>query len=139
MESAEKIKDTILENFTFFKEKNVAVGAVDPSRFDGSENYCVIIPETREIISNEIGGGYTAQTRFTISMMFRGSSYQTLVSRMEKTAVEIENVFFGGIELTDNATEIEMGETKYFYNCGTLERQATGLDISLTIKENVDL
>ncbi len=139
MESAEKLKEAVLENFGFFKEKNIAVGAVDPSRFAGSENYCVIIPETREIIESEIGGGYTVQTRFTISMMFRGSSYTTLVERMENTAVEIEEVFLNGIDLTDNATEIETGEIQYFYNCGTIEKQATGLDISLTIKENIDL
>lgn len=138
MEIAENLKKLILENFKFFNSKNVVTGSVDPSRYDENTNYCVIIPETTEITENNLDG-YDTETRFTISMLFRGAKHSELVSRMEDTAEAFQKLLFTEYSLGETVTDITPGQIKYFYDCGTVEKQATGLDIELTIKENKEL
>lgn len=133
MEIAENLKKIILEKFDIFQEKNIAIGSVDPSRFNNSSNYCVIIPETKTITETNLDDSFECETKFTISMMFRGSKHSELVKTMEKVADDFNKLLLSDFDLDGNAKDIEPGATKYFYDCGTVEKQATGLDIELTI------
>lgn len=133
MEVAENLKKIILENFDIFQEKNIAIGSVDPSRFDNGGNYCVIIPENKTITQTNIDESFESEIKFTISMMFRGAKHIDLVKRMEKTADDFNKLLLTDFDLGGNAKDVTPGATKYFYDCGTVEKQATGLDIELTI------
>lgn len=138
MKSAKALKNLILENFKIFTEKNVTIGSVDPSRYDGNTNYCVIIPETSEIVETDLES-FSTETKFTVSMLFRGAKHSELVERMEEVATQFQNLLFTDYSLSENVTDITPGQIKYFYDCGTVEKQATGLDIELTIKESREL
>lgn len=138
MESAKALKNLILKNFKIFTDKTIAIGSIDPSRYDGNTNYCVIIPETSDIVETDLES-FSTETKFTVSMLFRGAKHSELVERMERMATQFQNLLFTDYSLGENVTDITPGQIKYFYDCGTVEKQATGLDIELTIKENREL
>lgn len=133
MEIAESLKKIILEKFDIFQEKNIAIGSIDPSRFNNNSNYCVIIPERKEITETNLDDSFECETVFTISMMFRGSKHSELVKTMESVADNFNKLLLTDFDLSENAKDITPGAIKYFYDCGTVEKQATGLDIELTI------
>lgn len=133
MECAEKMKEMIAESVAIPKE-NILIGSVDVSRHE-AKTLCVIIPETAEITDTDIGGGYEQATAFTVSFLFRGGKHPELVKKMEETADIFQKAVLSGYSLGRNVTDIEPGKTRFFYDCGTVERQATGLDIELTITE----
>lgn len=135
MECAEKLRELILSEFSIFSAKNVAIGSIDTSRYDGNVNYCVIIPETSEIAETDLEG-FSTETKFTVSMLFRGAKHSELVERMERTASRFQKLLFSDYSLGESVTDITPGTIKYFYDCGTVDSQATGLDIELTIKES---
>lgn len=135
MRAAEALKKLIAENIGIFSEKNVFTGTVDLSRLDSIQNVCVIIPESEQITDSDIGGGYETEITFTVSMIFRGGKHPELVERMENTAAEMSRLVLSDYTLGENVTDIAPGKTKYFYDCGAVERQATGLDMELTITE----
>lgn len=134
MECAEKLKELIAEKLPAVSEENILIGSVDVSRHE-AKNICVIIPETTEITDTDIGGGYEQATALTVSFLFRGGKHTELVKRMEETADTFQKAILEGYSLGRNVTDIEPGKTRFFYDCGTVERQATGLDIELTITE----
>ena len=57
---------------------------------------------------------------------------------MEETAEKFQREILGDYSIGTNVTDIEPGEITYFYDCGTVEKQATGLEIELTITETKD-
>lgn len=135
MKAAESLKNLIAENIGIFTEKNVFTGSVDLSRTDNIANVCVIIPESEQITDSDIGGGYEVEISFTVSMIFRNGKHFELVERMERTAEEFSRLVLSDYTLGGNVTDIIPGKTKFFYDCGAVEQQATGLDIELTITE----
>ena len=137
MEIAENLKDFLIQNYEIFNENNVVIGSVDLSRYE-QNNLCVIIPETTQLEETDLTG-YTQKTRFTISMLFRNAKHNVLISTMEETANAFFKIILSDYSLGGSVTDIEPGDIKYFYDCGTVEKQATGLDIELTIIENKEL
>ncbi len=133
MEIAESLKKIILEKFDIFTSKNIAIGSVDPSRFNSTSNYCVIIPETKTITETNLDESFECETKFTISMMFRGAKHSDLIKTMESVADDFNKLLLSDFDLDGNAKDITPGAIKYFYDCGTVEKQSTGLDIELTI------
>lgn len=136
MVCAENLKNLICENFEIFSDSDVLIGSIDLTRYE-KNNLCVIIPEKSEIIETYIDGSFKAETRFTISMMFRGKKHSECVSTMEETAVNMQRLLISEFSLGNTVSEVIPGEIKYFYDCGTVERQASGLDIELTIREEI--
>ncbi len=137
MECAESLKKFIIKKLDGFTEQNVLVGSVDLSRYE-QKNLCLILPEKSEIVDTNIGRGYDCNTTFTISFLFRGKSHSELVEKMEGMADSFQKLILGDYSLGSNVTDITPGEIKYYYDCGTVEKQATGLDIELTITEVKD-
>ncbi|MBQ1627994.1 MAG: hypothetical protein II098_02405 [Treponema sp.] len=136
MDCAENLKNLICENFEIFTESDVLIGSIDLSRYE-KNNLCVIIPEKTEITETYIDGSFKAETRFTISMMFRGKKHSECVRTMEETAVNMQRLLISDFSLGSSVSDIIPGEIKYFYDCGTVEHQASGLDIELTIREEI--
>lgn len=134
MECAENLRKFIIENFDGFTEQNVLTGSIDISRYE-AKNLCLVIPEHTDITDTDIGGGFERETSFTVSFLFRGGKHTELVERMEQTAETLQKRILGDYSLGQNVTDITPGSIKYFYDCGTVERQATGLEIELTITE----
>lgn len=137
MRSAENLCRFITENFDGFTEQNVLSGSIDLSRYE-AKNLCLVIPEETEITDTDIGGGFERETKFTVSFLFRGGKHQELVQRMEQTAETFQKRILGDYSLGQNVTDIAPGRIKYFYDCGTVEKQATGLEIELTITETAE-
>lgn len=137
MECAENLKKFIIKNFDGFTEQNVLIGSLDFSRYE-SKNLCLIIPESAEITDTNIGRGFDCDTSFTVSFLFRGGKHTELVKKMEDVAEQFQKEILGDYSLGQNITDITPGKIKYFYDCGTVEKQATGLEIELTITETKD-
>jgi hypothetical protein len=138
MKSAESLKKFITENFKLFTDKNVIIGSIDLSRYE-SKNLCVIIPEETSITDLELGGEIETQTSFTLSFLFRGEKHTELIERMETFANDFQVKVAGNYSFNKNVTDVSVGKIKYFYDCGTVEKQATGLDIEMTITETKEI
>lgn len=137
MECADNLKKFIIKNFDGYTEHNVLVGSLDISRYE-LKNLCLVIPESTKITDTDIGRGFNCETKITVSFLFRGENHPALIKRMEETAEKFQREILGDYSLGTNVTDIEPGEITYFYDCGTVEKQATGLEIELTITETKD-
>lgn len=134
MKSAQSLKNFIAKNLDGFSENNVIIGSVDLSRFP-QKNLCVIVPETMEVVEQYIDGSFEAKTSFTLSFLFRGEKYAALVEKMETRADEIQKLIMNSLSLENAIISAELEKIEFYYDCGTVENQATGLDIKMTITE----
>lgn len=134
MKSAQSLKNFIAKKLDGFSENNVIIGSVDLSRFS-QKNLCVIVPETMEVVEQYIDGSFEAKTSFTLSFLFRGEKYTALVEKMETKADEIQKLIMNSLSLESAIISAELEKIEFYYDCGTLENQATGLDIKMTITE----
>ena len=134
MKSAQSLKNFIAKNLDGFTESNVIIGSVDLSRFP-QKNLCVIVPETMEVTEQYIDGSFEAKTSFTLSFLFRGEKYPALVEKMEAKADEIQKLIMNSLSLENAVASAELEKIEFYYDCGTGESQATGLDVKMTIIE----
>lgn len=134
MKSAQSLKNFIAKNLDGFTESDVIIGSVDLSRFP-QKNLCVIVPETMEVTEQYIDGSFEAKTSFTLSFLFRGEKYPALVEKMEAKADEIQKLIMNSLSLENAVTSAELEKIEFYYDCGTAEKQATGLDVKMTITE----
>lgn len=135
MRITDALKGYIIDNLDGFTDKNVVVGKADLSRHDAKTRLCAIVPETSEITRAYTAGSFEVQTRLTVSFLFRGGQYKALVREMEDTADAFMAAVMKSLSLGNSVTGADIGQIEYFYDTGTVEEQATGLDINLTITE----
>lgn len=136
MRSAETLKNFIAGNIDgFAKGKNILVGSIDISRHEAEDYLCVVVPERTEMQETYGDGSYQAETTFTLSFLFRGAKHSVLVERMERTAETFMRKVMTDLALGEGYTAASIGGIEYFYDCGTVRRQASGLDIEMTVTE----
>lgn len=135
MKTAESLKKFIIANIDGFSEKNIAIGAVDISRYNSNLSLCVIVPERTELSKSYIQGSFEVSTTYTISFLFRNKTHSELVEQMENVAEVFLQKVQTNLTLNAEVTNASFDGVEYYYDCGTVEKQATGLDIKMTILE----
>lgn len=134
MKSAQAIKNFIVNNLDEFAAGTIAIGSISLSRYD-QKNLCVIVPEGTEVTERYINGSLQTKTAFTLSFFFRGEKYPLLVEKMENAADKIQRLSMKKLASEGDIAGAELGKIEYYYDCGTVENQATGLDVKMTIWE----
>ncbi|WP_178842688.1 hypothetical protein [uncultured Treponema sp.] len=134
MKSAQAIKNFIVNNLDEFSAGTIAIGSISLSRYD-QKNLCVIVPEGTEVMERYINGSLQTKTAFTLSFFFRGEKYPLLVEKMENAADRIQKLSMKKLASEGDVAGVELGKIEYYYDCGTVENQATGLDVKMTIWE----
>lgn len=134
MKSADAIKNFIENNLEGFAPGAVVIGSISLSRYE-QKNLCVIIPEETEVAERYIDGSVETNTTFTLSFFFRGEKYSLLVEKMEGIADTIQRLSMKKLAAETGVAGVQLGKIEYYYDCGTVENQATGLDVKMTITE----
>ena len=134
MKSAQAIKRFIENNLEGFTPDSVLIGSISLSRYE-QKNLCVIIPEETEVAERYIDGSVETNTTFTLSFFFRGEKYSLLVEKMEGIADTIQKLSLKKVAAEPDVAGVQLGKIEYYYDCGTVENQATGLDVKMTITE----
>lgn len=135
MKTAESLKKIIIANIDGFTEKNISIGSVDISRYNSNLSLCVIAPEKTELSKSYIQGSFEVSTSYTISFLFRNKTHSELIEQMENVAEVFLQKVQTNLTLNAEVTNASFDGVEYFYDCGTVEKQATGLDIKMTILE----
>lgn len=135
MRIAEALKSYIIANIDGFTDKNVVIGKADLSRYDSKTSLCAIVPETSEITKAYTAGSFEVSTKLTVSFLFRGGKYKALVDKMSGTADAFMRAVMKSLSLGNTVTGADIGQLEYYYDTGTVDEQATGLDVNLTITE----
>lgn len=135
MKTAEALKKFIIANINGFTKDNIAIGSVDISRYNANLSLCVITPEKTELSKSYIQGSFEVSTSYTISFLFRGKTHSELVEQMESVADFFLQKVQTSLTLNAEVTNASFDSVEYYYDCGTVEKQATGLDIKMTILE----
>ena len=134
MKSADAIKNFIENNLEGFAPGAVVIGSISLSRYE-QKNLCVIVPEETEVTERYINGSVETDTTFTVSFFFRGEKYPLLVEKMEVIADTIQRLSMKKLAAETGVAGVQLGKIEYYYDCGTVENQATGLDVKMTITE----
>lgn len=135
MRTAEALKKFIIANISGFTEKNTLIGAVDISRYNSNLSLCVIVPEKTTLSKSYVQGSFEISTSYTISFLFRNKTHSELIEQMENTAEVFLQKIQTNLTLNADVTDASFDGVEYYYDCGTVEKQATGLDIKMTILE----
>lgn len=134
MKSADAIKNFIENNLEGFVPGAVVIGSISLSRYE-QKNLCVIVPEETKVTERYINGSVETDTTFTVSFFFRGEKYSLLVEKMEVIADTIQRLSMKKLAAETGVAGVQLGKIEYYYDCGTVENQATGLDVKMTITE----
>lgn len=107
-------------------ERGIVFGVIDSAR--NSEDVIIAVtPETLEVADEMLGGGYSERGSVCLTIAIKGKPYNTLMHLMCVYAESIRELFMD----CDGA---QVGETRYFPDCGTAPMSMTGAEIDLTIE-----
>lgn len=114
-----------------FADKNIVFGAVDLQK-NAQNVVCAILPEEETEDDGYINGA-NASHQFTVAFLVRNAVYETLVKRMCRYASAFRRALFNNPDFDAQVEDIEIGERRFFYDAGAVEKQCCIVEISLTI------
>ncbi len=132
------------ENLTLFSEGNIVFGAIDPFKNPTQKMLCSIYPESQSSEANELSSVQTT-SKFTLTIVNKNELYRQLLSHTCAYSNIIVKAVFGnyslettfinsaGTEETVSVDNTDIGERTFYPDAGTAEKQATAVEISLTI------
>lgn len=110
----------------------VCFGVVDPLKAAG-ETLCAIWPEEAALEDGYITGEGRASLSVTVSFYCRGALYEELMLRADRYAKCFLSCLGGNPSLGGKARDVRPTRVAYYPDCGTVERQAAGAEIELTL------
>lgn len=148
---AEALKDFIIEKLPEYleemesegitlpalSENDVVIGVIDVSRYE-NDVICSILPETQNDEEGHIAD-YSISNGFTVSFLCQNADYDVLVRRMCRYAAALRKALLNDYTINGNADDVEIGERKFYPDCGTVENQMTGVEIEITINTSEDI
>ncbi len=112
-------------------EKDVIFGAVDVSRQSGKV-IVAVLPDEQEEAEPELGSD-NMKSSVTVSFLISGNRYEVLVRQMARYCAALRRAILDNPSLTGKVEDTAVGKRKFFTNAGTVEKQMTAFEISLTV------
>ncbi len=113
------------------EEKNIVFGAVDLSRYT-DKIVCAIVPDSEDDEEAEIGAD-KENSDFTVSFLCRGYAQDVLVRQMCRYGAAFRRAVLDDVSLNGTVERAEIGRRNFFTDAGTVEKQMTAVEISLTV------
>lgn len=140
------IKDFIVSNPEYFTEKatedvpmyavtekDVVLHPVDLQRYENNL-LCVILPDTQEDdIENSTNAFMRVLSQFTIAFICRGYDQETLLKQVCRYASGFREMVFEDCTLADHVMDVQFGARRFFPDAGTVEEQASAIEIEVTL------
>ena len=116
--------------------KSVTFGTVDPLKVpDVSVS---VLPETQEDDEGTISDVAT-KSEFTVTFVFKGCKYDELIKRMCRYAACFKQAVKQFYTLENDGVEnTELGQIRFYPDCGAVEKTMTAAEINLTIYTSED-
>ena len=118
-------------------ESAVVTGAVDLSRYI-QKTVCAIVPESTSESDGNIADAEQEHT-ITVSFMHRGREYSLLVSRMFRYAEAFKSMLRDDNTLDGEALSVTIGNTQYYPDAGSIEKQMTAGEVEITVKTHSEV
>ena len=116
--------------------KSVNFGTVDPLKV--SDVSVSVLPETQEDGEGTISDVAT-KSEFTVTFVFKGCKYDELIKRMCRYAACFKQAVKQFYTLENDGVEnTELGTTRFYPDCGAVEKTMTAAEINLTIYTSED-
>lgn len=121
------------------EERNIVFGSVDLSRYD-AKIICAVIPESEEEDESEIGA-YKKTSDFTVSFLCKGYAQEVLVRQMCRYGAAFRRAVLDDVSLGQTVEQTEVGRRDFFTDAGTVEKQMTAVEISLSVvtEDKIDI
>ena len=123
-----KTEDTPMPHLT---DKTVILGVIDPLKIN-SAVCCSILPET-ETEDTDYIGGYATSTVFTVTFLCKNNNYDVLIRQMCRYAEAFREAVHNDYSLNCTVNNTDIGERRFYPDCGTNDKQMTACEIELTI------
>lgn len=120
-----------------FTEKTVVFGSIDPLK-NNQNSVCSVYPDTKEEKEEQIDGESTEENKITITFICRNASYEILMKRICRYASALKKALTTNYNMDNLIQNIAIGTEKYYPDCGTVEKQATAVEVELTIYTETD-
>lgn len=112
-------------------EKNIVFGMIDASR-NVSSVVIAINPESAEVAETTLGG-WSEKRTINIAVAVRGAPYDVLMQKMCGYAECLRRLFMDDTSVGGTRSDTDVGETRYFPDCGVAPLTMTGAEIDLTL------
>lgn len=141
-----KIKTHIVSNPEYFTElatedcpmyavaeNDVILHPVDLTRYE-NDLLCVILPEVQQDdMENSTNGYIRVLSQITISFITRGYDSETLIKQVCRYAEGLRRMFLDDCTLGDSVMDFQFGNRTFYPDAGTVENQASAIEIELTL------
>lgn len=138
------------ENLPLFTNENIVFGSIDPFRNPAQKMLCSIYPNSQSNESNELSTFQTI-SNFTLTIVNKNELYKQLLSHtcaysniivralLENYSLETTFINSAGIEETVSVDNTDIGERTFYPDAGIAEKQATAVEINLTIYQTTEI
>lgn len=138
------------ENLPFFTNENIVFGSIDPFKNPAQKMLCSIYPNSQNSKQNELSNVQTI-SNFTLTIVNKNELYKKLLSHtcaysniivkalLENYSLETTFINSVGIEETVSVDDTDIGERAFYPDAGTAEKQATAVEINLTIYQTTEI
>lgn len=138
------------ENLPLFTNDNIVFGSIDPFRNPAQKMLCSIYPDSQSNESNELSTFQTI-SNFTLTIVNKNELYKQLLSHtcaysniivkalLENYSLESTFINSAGIEETVSVDNTDIGERTFYPDAGIAEKQATAVEINLTIYQTTEI
>lgn len=112
-------------------ERAVVFGMIDPARHLSNVTVA-ILPASMETGESMLGG-WTERRAVTVAIACRGAAYDVLMAQMCGYAETLRRLFLTDNTLGGRRSDLEVGETRFYPDCGDTPMSITGAEVDLTI------
>lgn len=120
-----------------FSDTNIQFGVIDPFKNPSQKMLCSIYPESQKDTENDITSIETEST-FTVAVICKGELYNILLSQSCRYSNIIMDALFNDYTMNSTVQNVKIGERKFYPDAGLIDKQATAVEIELTVITNTD-
>lgn len=138
------------ENLPLFSNENIVFGSIDPFKNPAQKMLCSIYPNSQSNESNELSNIQTI-SNLTLTIVNKNELYKQLLSHtcaysniivkaiFENYTLETTFINSAGIKETVSVDDTDIGERTFYPDAGIAEKQATAVEINLTIYQTTEI
>lgn len=138
------------ENLPLFTNENIVFGSIDPFRNPAQKMLCSIYPNSQNSEQTELSNVQTI-SNLTLTIVNKNELYKQLLSHtcaysniiikalLENYSLESTFINSAGIEETVSVDNTDIGERTFYPDAGIAEKQATAVEINLTIYQTTEI
>lgn len=109
----------------------IVFGMIDPSR-NVRDVVFAVNPESEDVDETTLGG-WTQKRTVNLAVAIRGKPYDTMMELMCGYAETLRRLFMDDTSAGGRIGDVEVGETRYYPDCGAGPRTMTGAETDLTL------